>query len=89
MRTINRVPITKTLMSLTSVIMQGILTVINVNATVILPKIGFEILVPKAFLVIRDHSNINNPGKWLTSNVCFISPRYTDILLYIICILTK
>jgi hypothetical protein len=46
---------------------------VNVEAAVIiLPKIGDEIVVPKAFLVIDDpNNNINNPGKWLTSNMCF------------------
>jgi hypothetical protein len=49
---------------------------------IILPKIGDERVVSKAFLGIHDpHKNINNPGKWVTLNMCFESPRYTDILL--------
>ena len=91
MPTINRVPITKNSMSQTFVILQRIQTVVNVKAAVIiLPKIGDERVVPKAFLVIHDpHKNIKNPGKRLTSNIRFLSPRCTDILLYIIYILTN
>jgi hypothetical protein len=81
----------KTSMPLTLVILQRIQTVVNVkSAVIILPKIGDGRVVPKDFLVIRDpHNKLNNPGKWLTSNMFFFSPRCTDILLYIVYILTK
>jgi hypothetical protein len=46
----------------------------------------------KSFLhlvIIHDpNNNINKPGNWLTSNMCFLPPSYTDILLYMIYILT-
>jgi hypothetical protein len=68
-------------MSLTLVIVQRIQTVVIVKAAVIiLPKIDDEIVVTKSFLVIHDaHNNINNPGKWLISNMCFLSRRCTGI----------
>jgi hypothetical protein len=68
-------------MSLTLVIMQRIQTVVNVKAAVIiLPKISGEIVVPKSFLIIHDpHNNINNPGKWLRSNMCFYRQ---DVLVF-------
>jgi len=54
------------------------------------PRISDERVVLKAFLGIHDaHSNINKPEKWLTSNMCSLSPRYTDILLYRIYIFTN
>ena len=57
MPTINRVPVTKTSMSLTLVIMQRIQTVVNVKAAVILlPTVGDEIVVPKTFLLFMIHT---------------------------------
>lgn len=54
------------------------------------PKISDEGVVLKDFLGIHDaHSNINKPGKWLTSSMCSLSPRYTDILLHRIYIFTN
>jgi hypothetical protein len=54
------------------------------------PRISDEGVVLKAFLGIHDaHNNINKPGKSLTSNMCSLSPRYTDILLYRIYIFTN
>jgi len=71
--------------------MQRIQTVVNVKAAVIiLPKKGDERVVTNVFLGIHDpHNNISSPGKWVTSNMCSESPRYTDILLYIIYVLTN
>ena len=54
------------------------------------PKISDEGIVLKTFLGVHDaHNNINKPGKLLTSNMCSLSPRYTDILLYRIYIFTN
>jgi hypothetical protein len=59
MPTKNEVPITKTSMSRTLVIIQRIQTVVNVKAAVsIQPNIDDEIVVPKSFLVINDPHNI-------------------------------
>ena len=53
------------------------------------PRVG-DGVVPKAFLGIRDiHNDINKPGKWLSFNMCSSSPRYTDMLLHRIYILTN
>jgi hypothetical protein len=52
-------------------------------------RFGDEV-VPKAFRGIQDpHNNIKKPGKWLASNMCSPSPRYADILLYTVYILTN
>jgi hypothetical protein len=54
------------------------------------PRISDEGVVLKAFLGIHDaHNNINKQGKCLTSSMCSLSPRYTDILLYRIYICTN
>jgi hypothetical protein len=81
MPTINRVPVTKTSMSLTLAIMQGMQTVVNVKAALsVLSKKGNERVVTNVFLDIHEpHNNINNPGKWVTLNMCSESPRYTSI----------
>jgi hypothetical protein len=54
------------------------------------PRISEEGVVLKDFLGIHyAHNNINKPGKWLTSSMCSLSPRYTDILLYRVYIFTN
>jgi hypothetical protein len=54
------------------------------------PRISDEGVVQKAFLGIYDaHNNINKLGKQLTSSMCSLSPRYTDILFYRIYIFTN
>jgi hypothetical protein len=54
------------------------------------PRFSDEGVVLKAFLGIHDaHNDVNKPGNWLTSNMCSLSPRYTDILLYRIYIFTN
>jgi hypothetical protein len=54
------------------------------------PRISDEGVVLKTLLGIHDaHNNINKPGKCFTSNMCSLSPRYTDILLYRIYIFTN
>ena len=54
------------------------------------PRISNERVVLKTLLGIHDaHSNINKPEKWLTPNMCSLSPRYTDILLYRVYIFTN